>query len=201
MGVISILLATGLSAFSSFALPIMEVNPESRHIRGTGILLSPQVMLTAAHVIDGKGTATSVRCGKVRIQGVVVKTADDFDLALVELETPCFWVPVSTLAPELPAVGDAVRAVGYPGGMGRMLTAGVVSAIDFYELSGVIRLVILSDLDIFAGNSGGPLLDAQQHVVGIVTGRACLKDDSQPVTCYASSAPVTTIRLFLERKE
>jgi len=72
-------------------------------------------------------------------------------------------------------VGDAVFAVGNPLGLIDTLTAGVVSATgrsirtpDGRTLAGLIQF----DAAVNPGNSGGPLLNRDGQVIGIVTGLA-----------------------------
>ena len=66
-------------------------------------------------------------------------------------------------------------AVGHPLGLTQSLTAGVVSALgrsvkvgDNRSLDGLIQF----DAAVNPGNSGGPLLNRDGQVVGIVTGLA-----------------------------
>jgi S1-C subfamily serine protease len=68
-----------------------------------------------------------------------------------------------------------VFPVGNPLGLRATLTAGVVSALDRSvetrdgrSLQGLIQF----DAAVNPGNSGGPLLDRDGHVVGVVTGLA-----------------------------
>jgi S1-C subfamily serine protease len=72
-------------------------------------------------------------------------------------------------------VGDEVFAVGHPLGLVGTLTAGVVSGLDRsfrapdgHTLTGLIQF----DAAVNPGNSGGPLLNQQGQVIGIVTGLA-----------------------------
>jgi S1-C subfamily serine protease len=202
VSVLGFVLATSLGSFADYALPVVSNDPASKHIKGTAFLLAPDQALTAAHVVDTFGAAAAVRCGTTRIAGVVVKFSSKYDLAVIQLEWPCRKVPVSKLASEEPGEGARIFAVGYPGGMGRMLTSGAISALDFYDLmsAGAMRWVMLFDLKIFGGNSGGPVLDNKGRVVGLVTGRVCLSSRGQDAPeCYGIATPVSSIHLFLNR--
>ena len=70
-------------------------------------------------------------------------------------------------------VGDFVVAIGNPFGLGQTVTSGIVSALGRSGL-GIegYEDFIQTDASINVGNSGGPLLDRQGHVVGIVTALA-----------------------------
>ena len=68
------------------------------------------------------------------------------------------------------APGDPVYAIGNPFGLDRTMTAGIVSATgrDIQAPNGLtIPNSIQTDAPINHGNSGGPLLDAAGHVIGV----------------------------------
>jgi S1-C subfamily serine protease len=72
-------------------------------------------------------------------------------------------------------VGDAVFPVGHPLGLLDSLTAGVVSALGRSvrtESGTTLAGLIQFDAAVNPGNSGGPLLNRDGQVVGIVTGLA-----------------------------
>ena len=67
-------------------------------------------------------------------------------------------------------VGDLAVAIGYPLGLDRTATAGIVSGLgrDIKAPNGFsIDKVIQTDAPINPGNSGGPLLDGAGRVIGI----------------------------------
>jgi S1-C subfamily serine protease len=70
-------------------------------------------------------------------------------------------------------IGSDAYIVGNPFGLYGSLSAGVVSGLDrSFQLpnsSTVIKGLIQVDAAVNPGNSGGPLVDRDGHVVGIVT--------------------------------
>ena len=67
-------------------------------------------------------------------------------------------------------VGDSTAAIGNPFGLDRTLTTGVVSAVHrtISAPNGIaIHDVLQTDAALNPGNSGGPLLDAEGHVIGV----------------------------------
>ena len=67
-------------------------------------------------------------------------------------------------------VGDSAIAIGYPLGLDRTVTAGIVSGLgrEIQAPNGFsIDKVIQTDAPINPGNSGGPLLDAKGRVIGV----------------------------------
>jgi hypothetical protein len=63
-------------------------------------------------------------------------------------------------------VGDTVLAIGSPGGLEKTVTRGIVSALGrrFLQIGDVIQI----DAAVNHGNSGGPVVDSQGRLVGIV---------------------------------
>jgi putative serine protease PepD len=67
-------------------------------------------------------------------------------------------------------VGDTAIAIGYPLGLDRTATAGIVSGLgrEIRAPNGfTIDEVIQTDAPINPGNSGGPLIDASGRVIGV----------------------------------
>ena len=99
------------------------------------------------------------------------------------------------LAARPPRLGQWVLAVGNPFGLGRSVSAGVVSATRRAIGSGPLADLIQTDAAINPGNSGGPLLDAEGHVLGMnvaVVGRA---GGSQGI---GFAIPATSLQAFLD---
>src|SRR5262249_22048692 len=67
--------------------------------------------------------------------------------------------------------GQLVLAVGHPWGVMGAVTAGIVigSGANLPEIPGGEREWVVIDLKVRPGNSGGPLVDAQGHLIGINT--------------------------------
>jgi S1-C subfamily serine protease len=66
----------------------------------------------------------------------------------------------------IPRVGDTVLAIGSPGGLEKTVTQGIVSALGrrFLQIGDVIQI----DAAVNHGNSGGPVVDTEGRLVGIV---------------------------------
>jgi S1-C subfamily serine protease len=140
---------------------------------GSGVLVSPDgLALTNSHVVHGAtGIEATLADGHTVLADVV---GDDpaTDLALLRLAAPAPR-PHATLGDSNSLrVGDWVAAVGSPFGLTFSVTAGIVSALG-RTLPGrggrALEGIVQTDAPLNPGNSGGPLLDADGHVVGIAT--------------------------------
>lgn len=88
-----------------------------------------------------------------------------------------------------PAVGSDVTALGFPLGLELTVTRGTVSAVDRslpgYALTGLVQ----TDTAISPGSSGGPLVDEDGAVLGVLTGK--LVDVSVDGIGYATGPEIT----------
>jgi S1-C subfamily serine protease len=136
---------------------------------------SSGLMITNYHVIESevdpsyKGYSRMyIRMGdsaSPRIPARVVGWDKTLDLALIKTEYKCEFV-FSVVDRVVPRVGETVLAIGSPVGLEKTVTSGIVSALSrrFLQVGDVIQI----DAAVNHGNSGGPVVDTQGRLVGIV---------------------------------
>ncbi len=138
---------------------------------GTGFLVGPNLIATAAHVVAGSANVT-LRGAQSTSVGQVVGIDTLSDVALIRAESPLTG-HVFTFAVHSPPVGTPVATIGFPEALPITLTQGTVSALDRsvqFE-DGITRSgLIQTDAATNPGNSGGPLLTTSGTVVGVVEG-------------------------------
>jgi S1-C subfamily serine protease len=150
--------------------------PTSQKVQslGSGFVIDGRGdIVTNDHVISG---ATNVRVGfggGASYPAHVVGADASTDLAVIRLDTvPGGLHRLGFDSSSGIRAGDPVYAIGNPFGLDRTMTAGIVSATgrDIKALNGLtIPDAIQTDAPINHGNSGGPLLDAAGHVVGVTS--------------------------------
>ena len=100
-----------------------------------------------------------------RIPARVIGWDKALDLALIKTEIKPEYI-FSVVDRVIPQVGDTVLAIGSPGGLEKTVTSGIVSALGrrFLQIGDVIQI----DAAVNHGNSGGPVVDTEGRLVGIV---------------------------------
>jgi S1-C subfamily serine protease len=157
---------------------------------GSGFVLPGGVVVTNRHVVDQPREVTLNTWDGVSLEATVSGIAVDSDLAVLQLHDAT-GLPVAELRTTPVETGETVVAVGYPGGGPATVTTGSVVGRAAGELLGEPAPVLRVDATIRQGNSGGPLLDEEGRVVGVVFAL-------EVGTGYGLAVPVTTL---LERLE
>jgi S1-C subfamily serine protease len=142
---------------------------------GTGVVVVDKgLILTNLHVVAGAKLIKVVFADGTESEAAVVGLQRENDLAVLQAKIiPDDLSPANLGSTRDLAVGDHVVAVGFPFGIGPSASAGVVSGLnrEFRSPEGDRLLTNLIQFDAAAnlGNSGGPLVNANGEVVGIVT--------------------------------
>jgi serine protease Do len=119
------------------------------------------LVVTCSHVVTGR--TSGVRLGDgAEHEGRLLLDEPESDIALLmldePLEPPAIEVRRTPLRP-----GELLFAMGNPWGEARVLTSGIAMGN-----AGDGRLVA-ADLRVAPGNSGGPLVDAEGRLAGVVS--------------------------------
>lgn len=147
---------------------------------GAGFLTQGGLVVTSLHVVDGEGKLKAMlhkpgRRGYMPSDGGLSRflfendadlvpaervAADGVtDLAVVRIDADTSSLPKLTWSNDEVRAGDRVLALGHPQETVWSFTEGVVGALQY----GVVQ----HDAIVGPGSSGGPLLDAKGHVIGV----------------------------------
>ncbi len=142
---------------------------------GTGVVIIDNgTILTNLHVVAGAKKVKVRFANGHESEAHVVGTQPENDLAVLKAASLPDDLEAATMRSTADLrPGDEVIAVGHPFGIGPSVSAGVVSGLrrEFRTPEGEKKLTNLIQFDAAAnpGNSGGPLVTMDGHVVGIVT--------------------------------
>ncbi|MGW2147048.1 S1C family serine protease [Nonomuraea bangladeshensis] len=161
---------------------------QGQSAEGSGVVLSEDgLILTNNHVVDGQGTALTVKFNDGRTaKAKVVGTDPATDLAVIRAEGVSGLAKATLGDSDQLKVGDDVLALGSPLGLDGTVTAGIVSALDRTVTAGdgggqqfpwgqqqqeskmtTLGGMIQTDAAINPGNSGGALVNAAGELIGI----------------------------------
>ncbi|WP_194825533.1 MarP family serine protease [Nocardia sp. XZ_19_231] len=152
-----------------------------RALEGSGFVVAPERVMTNAHVVAGTNTV-SVDTARGALDATVVLFDPSKDIAV--LAVPGLTAPVLKQAPEPADSGESAIVLGYPGG--GPYTASAARVRETLDLTGptihrdgtVEREVYTVRGQVRAGNSGGPLVDDEGQLLGVVFGAAVTDDDT-----------------------
>jgi S1-C subfamily serine protease len=158
---------------------------------GSGFFITPDHLVTNAHVVAGTD-ATTVTLGGVTHTATVVLFDPQADVAV--LYAPGTFAPALVLATEAPQRGVTGVTLGYPGGGNLTLSPAAVTALhqvdgpDIYGDGSYPHSIVEIRADVRRGDSGGPLVIAPGTVGGMVFGESRTIAD----VGYAIAAPAVT---------
>ena len=174
---------------------------------GTGFVIEDDgTIVTNAHVVDD---ATSARVifddSDKAVQAKILGRDESTDLAVMRVDPASApkLRPLVLADSDTVQVGDAAIAIGYPLGLDRTVTAGIISGLgrEIQAPNGFsIDKVIQTDAPINPGNSGGPLLDAKGRVIG-VNSQIATDGASQGNVGIGFAVPSNTVREVVPKLE
>ena len=142
-----------------------------RRIRGSGVVIGANRVLTNAHNLRGDEVTITFRDGRTAA-GIVRGVDGDGDLAVVEVDTA--GATALAWADGEPSVGDVVFGLAATGAGQARITAGTISAIEqSFRGPGGSRIggSLEHTAPLAPGSSGGPLVDGTGRLVALNTNR------------------------------
>jgi len=157
--------------------PPQAAEPPGEVERGVGtgvVIVDKGVILTNLHVVAGAERISVTFADGMEAPATITGVQPENDLAVLQAQK----IPDDLVAATMRSTadlrpGDQVAAVGFPFGIGPSVSAGVVSGLNrsFRSPEGKQELDNLIQFDAAAnpGNSGGPLINMEGEVLGVVT--------------------------------
>jgi S1-C subfamily serine protease len=139
-----------------------------RRIPASGIAFAADLILTADHVVQRDEDITVTLADRSEVPAKVAGRDPGSDLAVLRLEKAAA-IPAEK-APEA-KIGQIVLALGRPSPEGIEASLGTLSAVSgpVRTPRGLLDRYYRTDTTPYPGFSGGPLVDAEGHVIGLNT--------------------------------
>jgi putative serine protease PepD len=160
-------------------VPSVVLVTTSKGSLGSGTIVTDTgTVLTANHVISGGGAVSVLFADGTKTAATVASSNPKIDIATLTPKKLPEVVVAATLGGGA-AVGSDVVAIGNPLGLRDSTSTGVVSGLErtTKTKTGTLSGLIQFDAAVNPGSSGGPLLNSQGLVVGVVVSIADPGDD------------------------
>jgi regulator of sirC expression with transglutaminase-like and TPR domain len=184
------------AARKSLAVISYEGRDGKREGLGTGFVVAADGLVATNRHVLGEGRPITVEIDGKKYEVITVHASDrEADLAILRVAAKDLK-PLPLGDSDRLKEGQAVVALGNPRGLTHSVVAGVVSAKQKIEGRTMIQIA----MPIEPGNSGGPLLDMQGQVQGIVTlksavsanlGFAGMVNQLKPLLAKPNPVPMT----------
>lgn len=135
---------------------------------GSGVVIDAERghVVTNHHVVEGADEITVRLKDDREFKAELVGSDPATDIALLRIDAENLTALPLGDSDKL-AVGDFVVAIGNPFNLDQTATSGIVSALGRSGIGAGYEDFIQTDASINRGNSGGPLVDLEGHLVGI----------------------------------
>lgn len=141
---------------------------------GSGVIVNlAGDILTSLHVVDDATEIQVTFADGTRSSAEIVSEDPAIDIAVLRASSPPAEIAPAILGdPSGVREGSEAYAMGSPFGLTSSMSAGVISGLDrtfrLEDTDTVLRGLIQIDAAVNPGVSGGPLLDREGHVIGIL---------------------------------
>jgi S1-C subfamily serine protease len=147
---------------------------------GAGVIIDPTgIIVTNTHiVINAPHILITLSNGKTYEAGVLVVGEGDFTLLKINAPTKLRAIPWAESSQT--RIGERIMTYGSSDMNSQSMLGGNVIGLIQSNATGAVELLELN-LNLYQGDSGGPILDEQGHLLGLVMG----KDKSEDRRSFA----------------
>jgi S1-C subfamily serine protease len=166
--------AFSVSAYEAVRPSVVFIHTEDGTI-GTGfVIVDTGIILTCLHIVRDFQTVQIIFADGSESDAEVIVRQPENDLAALQaMIVPDDLIPVTMGGSTTLQVGAEIMAVGHPFGISNSVSSGIVSGLrrqyEFGDSGIVLSGLIQFDAAVNPGNSGGPLVNRDGEVVGIVS--------------------------------
>jgi len=154
------------------------------HAQGSGIIIdSHGTIVTNTHIIAGAGHIYAGLYDGTVLEAKLVYSSDA-DFSFIKIDPPYPLSPITWADSSLAPVGTPIIALTNGEGQDQHILGGEITGLTDGITSNQVELLELN-LDLVPGDSGGPLLDTQGHLLGLIMAKR--KDEENKSYAIASN--------------
>lgn len=174
--------------------PLADIRDPEGH--GSGFFVSPEIVVTAAHVIEGlAGRGAYVLDNKGAKHRVVESHLSyDGDVGVIVVDNPDPNQVVAKVKCEMPIRFQTLVAAGHPLTVNNVTSPQmVVGWDDTRDVDDVVSLVLSGDID--PGMSGGPIYNLDGEVVAVVSNRTLFEiGEGVALSAFNRAVPLVAVQ-------
>jgi S1-C subfamily serine protease len=146
----------------------MIIASYERH--GAGIIIDPSgIIVTNTHiVINAPHILVALANGKVFEAKVL--TVGEGDFSLLKIDPPYKLKAIPWAESSKAQLGESIMAYGSSDLNHQSMLGGIITGLVQSQSTGMVELIELN-LNLYQGDSGGPILDQQGRLLGLVMGK------------------------------
>ncbi len=181
-----------------------EKNGSNLVYTATATLISSDgICITNHHVFEKmSGGYTEKLIGVMDFEGnfykitEVLTSNEKDDLVIFKVDTQGKHLQAFNLG-ELPEIGSNVHVIGHPKNNYYTYSTGVVSRLYFYAAEKSDRISITADFAL--GSSGGPILNDNGQLIGMVAATISIPNASAPQMVIKEIIPISSIKKLIDK--
>lgn len=172
-------------------------NDPAKNSDGSGFIVQENgYIATSYHIIDGSDKIKVIMYDGAEYSAKLVGKDESSDIALLKIDAPKKFKAITWGDSDKIRAGDQVFAIGNPLGFKNTVTSGIISYKDRH-LPGQTEISYLqTDANVNYGNSGGPLFDKNDQLVGMVV---IFSTDGASCTGINFAIPSNTLKKVVDQ--
>lgn len=144
--------------------------------KGAGVIISSSgLIVTNLHTIFGADKIAVHLPDGSTLSAKILHLAEDSDLALLKIDPVSALIPVEFADSNLIHLRDPVINIGSSNLLKETISGGIINSLGINSLTKEVELIKVN-INIYKGDSGGPLLNNQGQLIGMMMGKFRNKD-------------------------
>lgn len=150
---------------------------------GAGVIVHRAgIIVTNAHVVDKANEIKVILHDKTEVPAKVIRLIENLDVALLKIDPPYPVAAVPIADSDRIRLGDEIITVGNSQLLNQTVSGGKVIGLGVnkteYKAGNTRTDLIQTTINLYEGDSGGPLFDRNGFLIGLMTAKETAADHS-----------------------